>query len=289
MGRLNSTIELQEYDRFDEIEKLLLLFELDRELAEQLSRSDSLPHRHAYHEIIWIREGVAEHLLDGDRLRLPSGTLLIVPKGRIHRFHPSAECRGTVMRFTEEFLLAPSPELFSQIVGHRALHPSEGQAALMTSYFALLRQEYEREDPYQLQALRYLLAAFIARLKELFLSEARLTPPDFSDTLELWSKLNQLVERHFTREHRASFYADALMVSPRKLGRIARLYTGKHLSEIIDERLVTEAKRLLLYSGLSVKEIAVRLGFEEHSYFSRVFKKLTGKTPLEYRAAGPDA
>jgi AraC family transcriptional activator of pobA len=288
MGR-NQKNELPDYDRFDEIDAPVMLFELDRDLAERVSQSDSMPHRHAYHEIIWLREGAAEHLLDGDRLQLPAPTLLIVPKGRIHRFHPSAECRGMVMRFTEEFLFAPAPELFSQIVGHRALQLNNAQASLMASYFELLRHEHEREDPYQLQALRYLLAAFIGRLKELFLFETRLAPLDFSDTLELWGRLNQLVEHHFTSEHRVSFYADKLKLSPRKLGRIARLYTGKHLSEIIDERLVTEAKRLLLYSGLSVKEIAVRLGFEEHSYFSRVFKKHTGKTPSGFRPEGPDA
>ena len=270
-------------ESFDEIGEPFIFLELDRSMSERLSISVAVPHRHAYHEIIWIRQGSASHLLDGDHLAFSAQTLLVVPKGRIHSFHPSADCLGLVIRFADEFLLEPSPLLFSQIVGHRQLHLDNAQSEVVESYFTLLRSEQARADPYHRNALRYLLAAFIARLEELLLVSSRMCPPDFTNTLWIWNRLNGLIEEHFKKEHQVGFYAQELGVSIRKLGEIVRLYTGRYFSDIIDQRLVTEAKRMILFSGLSFKEVAFTLGFENQSYFGKVFRKLTGKTPSDFR------
>jgi AraC-like DNA-binding protein len=146
-----------------------------------------------------------------------------------------------------------------------------------------MSSECRLADPYHLQALRYLLAAFIAKLEELRLVESKMVPTDFTRTLCAWNRLNALIEQKFKTEHTVSYYASELGVSPRKLGDIVKLYTGKYASDVIDDRLIAEAKRLLLFSDLTVKEIAFELGFEEHSYFTKVFKKLTGKTPSDFK------
>lgn len=268
---------------FDEMPDQFLFFELDQELATELNRTVKPPHRHSYQEIIWVRQGAAEHLLDGDAITYPAQTLLIVPKGRIHRLVPSLDCRGCAIRFREEFLPNPSNLLFSQFTGHTVLHPNDVQAADMENYFSLLAAECRHADPYHLQALRHLLAAFIAKLEELRLLDARMVPHDFTRTLCIWNRLNTLIEQKFKTEHAVSFYAAELGLSPRKLGDIVKLYTGKYISDVIDDRLIAEAKRLILFSDLTIKEIAFELGFEEHSYFTKVFKKLTGKTPSGFK------
>ena len=269
-------------DSFDEIGDPFIYFELDRSMAEHLSRAVLTPHRHAFHEIIWLRQGSATHLLDGDLLPCPAQTLLVVPKGRIHSFHPSGECSALVIRFAGEFLLDPSPLLFSQIVGHRQLHLDRSNSEVIESYFAILRSEHASADPYNRHALRYLLAAFIARLEEFLLIDSQMCPPDFTNTLGIWNRLNALIEQQFKKEHQVGFYAAELGVSSRKLGEVVKLYTGRYFSDIIDLRLVTEAKRLILFSGSSFKEIAFALGFENQSYFGKVFRKITGKTPTDF-------
>jgi len=67
------------------------------------------------------------------------------------------------------------------------------------------------------------------------------------------------------------------------LNEIVKLSLGKTASEAIEERRILEAKRLIKFSGLSIKEIAFELGYEEHSYFTKVFKKITGCTPTEFK------
>lgn len=268
---------------FEAIPDQFLFIELDRETVLQLGHEIKRPHRHLYQEIIWVRQGTAEHLLDGDIVEFPAQTLLIVPKGRIHRFVPSPDCLGCVIRFKEEFLPNPSHLLFSQFSGHTAVPLAGEQAAGIEAYLALLRREYKNDDPYHLNALRYLLAAFVARLEELRLLGAMVMPQDFRRTLNVWTRFNVLIEQNFKIRHDVGFYASELGLSPRKLGEVVKLYTGRYVSDVIDERLITEAKRLILFSDITIKEIAFELGFEEHSYFSKVFKKLTGTTPSDFR------
>lgn len=268
---------------FEEMPDQFLFFELDKDLATELNVKVKLPHRHLYQEIIWVRQGSAEHLLDGDIIKYPTQTLLVVPKGRFHRFTPSPDCLGCVIRFKEEFLPNQSHLLFSQFSGYTALHLNTEQSACVEAYFTLLSSECKSDDPYHLQALRFLLGAFVAKLEELRLIFCEMVPHDFTRTLSIWTRLNTLIEQKFKTEHAVSFYAAELGLSPRKLGDVVKLYTGKYVSDVIDDRLIAEAKRLLLFSNLTVKEIAFDLGFEEHSYFTKVFKKITGKTPSDFK------
>jgi len=260
-----------------------LFYELNEELATRLYSNNEPPHRHAYQEIIWIRQGIVKHLLDDECVEYPAQTILVIPKGRIHRLIPKSDCRGMAIRFTEEFLSIPSFLLFSQFAGQTALQLNSGQAADIEAYFSLLHSEHQYPDPYNLHATRHLLSALVAKLESLRLVSTHLMPHDVSSSICTWNRFNTLIEQKFKTEHTVRYFALKLGISPRKLGQIVKLYTGRHVSSVIDNRLITEAKRLILFSDLTIKEIAFELGFEEHSYFSKVFKKITGSTPSEFK------
>ncbi|MDD2899180.1 MAG: helix-turn-helix transcriptional regulator [Desulfuromonadaceae bacterium] len=274
---------------FEEMPDQFLFIEIDREMVTDLNLNVRSPHRHSYQEIIWVRQGAAVHLLDGDVVEYPSQTLLIVPKGRVHRFAPTPDCLGCAIRFKEEFLPHRSHLLFSQFTGHTALHLDAEQSACIETYLSLLSSESRLSDPYQLHALQYLFGAFITKLEEIRLQSSEMIPHDFTRTLCIWDRLNTLIEQKFKTEHAVSFYAAELGLSQRKLGDVVKLYTGKYVSDVIDDRLIAEAKRLLIFSSLTIKEIAFELGFEEHSYFTKVFKKLTGKTPSDFKPISTSA
>ena len=93
-----------------------------------------------------------------------------------------------------------------------------------------------------------------------------------------------LVEQHY-REHRPlSFYADALGVTPDHLSRTCRHVLRQSALQILHERLMLEARRLLAYSSLSVTQVAQSLGYDDAAYFSKFFSRAVGSTPSEYRA-----
>lgn len=96
-------------------------------------------------------------------------------------------------------------------------------------------------------------------------------------------KFNLLVEANYRTEHSVSFYAQELCKSPKTLSNLFAIYNHKSPSQVIQERILIEAKRLLSYTDKSVKEIAYDLGFEDISYFSNFFKKHTGLSPVDFR------
>ncbi|MDQ3073368.1 MAG: helix-turn-helix transcriptional regulator [Bacteroidota bacterium] len=91
------------------------------------------------------------------------------------------------------------------------------------------------------------------------------------------------MESDFTRQQKPVTYAEHLGISEKHLNELSKTYTGKKISEVIHERLMLEAKRLLLHSALSVKEIGYFLSFEDPSYFTRFFKRKAGKSPARFR------
>jgi AraC family transcriptional activator of pobA len=101
--------------------------------------------------------------------------------------------------------------------------------------------------------------------------------------LEVFRKFNLLVERNFHTEHSVNYYARLLNKSPKTLSNIFRLYNGKSPQQIISERIIIEAKRLLSFTTKTVKEITYDLGFESPAYFGSFFKKHTSLSPIEYR------
>lgn len=96
-------------------------------------------------------------------------------------------------------------------------------------------------------------------------------------------KFNLLVEGHFKSEHSVSFYAQQLYKSPKTLSNLFALFNQKPPSQIIQERITMEAKRLLCYTDQSIKHITFELGFEDVPYFSNFFKKNAGISPSDFR------
>ena len=136
-------------------------------------------------------------------------------------------------------------------------------------------------DNIQAEMLRMLMARFILKTTRLLKASDSDLPLQESK-LDLLRNFNVLVEHHFKQEHSVRFYADQLYKSPKTLsnsfGKI-----NKSPLRIIHERIVLEAKRMLLYSDKTAKEIAFEIGFEDASHLSRMFKKLTGLAPSEFK------
>jgi AraC family transcriptional regulator, transcriptional activator of pobA len=258
-------------------------FDFSPETDKGLAREDKQPHRHEYQEIIWVKSGPASHLLDGDWVEIQPRTLLIVPRGRVHWFRPSATVEAGVARFKDNFLPTTSSILFSQFVGLSHITVSQQELAVIESLFAVIKEEYQRFDERCCNTLKFVLLALIAKIEELKWRALEQLHPSFNNRQKFWEEFNALVEQDFRSKHTVGFYAQKLGLSPRKMNELVRPILGKTAAEVIDARRILEAKRLILFSNLSIKEIAFELGYEEHSYFTKVFKKLTGSTPSEFK------
>jgi len=96
-------------------------------------------------------------------------------------------------------------------------------------------------------------------------------------------KLMLLIEENYQHNLKVNNYADMLSITANHLTQLVKQTTGKTTNEILQEKIILEVKRLLLYTNLTVTEIAAQMNFADQSYFTKYFKKCTGLTPLQYR------
>ena len=102
-------------------------------------------------------------------------------------------------------------------------------------------------------------------------------------TDELFNRFLALLREHCSTERSVEFYAQKMGITPKYLSLILKKKSGRNASKLIDEAVVYEAKRLLKYSGLSIREIAIKLNFASQSFFGKYFKQRVGVSPSRYK------
>jgi AraC-like DNA-binding protein len=153
--------------------------------------------------------------------------------------------------------------------------------------FNMLIQNIEKEmnprDKDAQQIVVSYLRIFFLKLRQNF-SKMVTTENEVSDSMKkTMFRFSQLVDQYYNQIQHVKEYAELLGESPVQLNRAVKSVTGKTASDVIIERLILEAKRLLLFSELSNKEVAYKLNYEDPSYFARIFRKKTGLTPSAFR------
>jgi AraC family transcriptional activator of pobA len=241
------------------------------------------PHRHAYHELIWVRDGHGRHLIDGEPVEFGSGTLTLIAKGQVHQFEQAEGVRGVVVRFDDEWLTGSRRWLFSG-GSCTALTVPPDEAPRFDALLDVLRAEIERPSgPESAELRRHLLASVLLwaqRWREAQLEGRGASGPD----VELHREFLELLERDFATSHEAGHYAAELGTTTGTLSRLLTKLAGRSTKQLVMDRVILEAVRLLRFSDLSIKEIAARLGFGDQFAFSKAFKRQRGEAPLDFRA-----
>jgi AraC family transcriptional activator of pobA len=173
------------------------------------------------------------------------------------------------------FLFAMNDQLFINL--------DEAGQHKMQLLLNIFIDELNTQDNIQGDMLLMLLKRLIVFITRL--ARSKYVPDEklHEDKMDLFRKFNLMVENNYCKEHSVSFYASALNKSPKTLSNVFLLYGNKTPLQVIQERILIEAKRLLYYTNKSVKEITFDLGFEDPAYFSNFFKKHMSLSPLEFR------
>jgi AraC family transcriptional regulator, transcriptional activator of pobA len=248
------------------------------------------PHRHDYHELIWIRDGRGQHSIDGATVPVRPGTVTVIGRGQVHVFEQGEALEGAVVRFSEETLVAPgarrgTPAWLLAGRGGRAVVVPRGEQARLDALIDALGAELERPpDEHSPELQRHLLAAILLWVERWY-DASRTERREADDAeIQLHRRFTRLLEDDFATHHDAAHYADALAVPPQALSRALSHATGRATKDLILDRVMLEAARLLRFTDLTVGEIARRVGFDDPLYFSRAFKRHQGEAPQAYRA-----
>ena len=175
--------------------------------------------------------------------------------------------------------------LFYGSTGMMFISLNEDEQRKIEQLLPVFIDEFQTEDNIQKDMLQILLKRLIIILTRLAKKQYVNNPNLTDDKLDIIRQYNLLVENHYRKQHYVQFYADQLHKSPKTLANLFLLYNQKSPLAIIQERVILEAKRLLIYTSKSAKEISYYLGFEDTAYFSNFFKKHTSHSPLDFRSA----
>jgi AraC family transcriptional activator of pobA len=248
------------------------------------------PHRHDYHEVFWLRSGEGEHLIDGEALTVVPGTVTVIGRGQVHQFQHATGLRGGLLRFTDAALAGGAERIAAGWLlagrGGRAIAVPEGEGDRLDGVLAVLHAETQRPaDPFSADVVRHLISTLLLWLERWY-DASRTERRDADDAdVQLHRRFTALLERDFARRHDAAHYAGELAVPGPALARALVALTGRSTKELITERVMLEAMRLLRFTDLTVGEIAFRVGFADQLYFSRAFKRSAGRAPQAYREA----
>jgi AraC family transcriptional activator of pobA len=249
-------------------------------------------HRHRnLFQILLIERGGGEMIYETSALTFSAPAAILIPATTAHGFHFHPRVTdGWVVSFTEdvaEGLGERSGDALARLKGLAAepiipLASAAESSRLNRLCTELYEEGFLAREGFRL-AMRGLLALIAIEVARLAISRARsgavtLTPAD--PTVDA---LRRLIDEHFRKERLLSFYSAKLAMTPDRLNDHVKRATGVTAGHLIRQRVLTEAKRQLVFTTQPIHEIAYALTFADPSHFARFFRKQTGMTPQAFR------
>lgn len=262
---------------------------LSHEISWRIEPVRLRPHYHDFFQMLLL-VGPCTFMHDFREYDLEGTALGFISPGQVHNVIPGPGMYGTQVSFTQSFVdhNAPPPSVLFDLP---FFIPSEAPPCLTIpagDEFRILEviRDLQGEFDASLQgaagAMRALLGLLFIRVNRLY-TQVHPTK-EISRAGHTVREFKLAVERHFHELHAVSEYAKLLKITPNHLNDVIREQTGHSAGEIIRERRLLNAKRLLLHSDFSVSEIGYQMGFDDPSYFTRFFRRYAGETPAAFRS-----
>lgn len=249
------------------------------------------PHRHTFYQVLFIEKGTGSHKIDFLEHQIKTPVVYFLAPGQVHDLRiTDKNTLGCLINFTPDFFssfLNKSQCIdqlpifsFNRSISYYKV-PEDSNDKFM-EIFMKIKELYTQNTKTSLNLLRiYLLEIFYTVLNEVSDTEENV---NITSQKNLLHRFEKLVEENYAIEHYPKYYADKLAITANYLNCICKNVSGKTAGEIIRNRIILEAKRLLINSEFSISQISFQLGFEDNSYFTKFFKTNGKISPSEFRA-----
>ncbi|WP_342673493.1 AraC family transcriptional regulator [Streptomyces sp. ICBB 8177] len=240
-----------------------------------------------FHVLGLVASGAGGHVADFVPYPLREGSVVWIRPGVVHRWNDIERLDGPLILFRHDFLPPEGSAARSaaDVFGPACWQLADGVWPLALAGADLLRREHATAAASPGTAspplLAHLLAALVLRVTP-GAAGAAVSGPDEGDR-QVFLRYRAAVEERFAERHDVASYAAALGYDRRTLTRATRAATGLGAKELLDQRVLLEAKRLLAHTGLPVAGCARRLGFRDAANFTTFFRRQTGTTPSAWR------
>lgn len=248
-------------------------------------------HRVGFYHIIWFQDCNVTHLVDFVPIKIKSNSLLFLNKDVVHRFDDKEKVKGKVLLFTDSFFCKTESDtkfLRQSILFNDLLEVSQielnRQSTQFNALLLLMMDEMETlNDEFQANILQNLLHNFLLLSERQRHKQDNFTKAKKGADLDYVILFKELLDADFRTQKKVAYYAKKIIITEKRLNHATTKTLGKTPKEIIDDRIVLEAKRILAHTTESIKQIAYHLGFEEPTNFIKYFKKHATLTPTEFR------
>lgn len=253
------------------------------------SQNLSHPHRHSFYHLVLFTKGSGTHTIDFHQYKVRPYEIYFMIPGQVHSWAFQGEVDGYIVNFSENFfrsfLLNPNYlERFQFFSGTSedgvCQLPTELHSKVRNLFEEILTQSQE-EKKTETDMIRLLLMQLFITVDGSFKNNNKTAIPQQKQVL--LRNFRRLIDQHYISIRLPRQYADLLYVTPNHLNALCQDLLGKTAGELIRDRVLLEAKRLLTNADMSINEIAYKLNFQDNSYFNRFFKKYEKVTPDEFR------
>lgn len=248
------------------------------------------PHLQDFYTIIFVQEAQGEVIVDHVKTRLDSSKVVIIKPRCISHIDINSQAKGKIVCFKEDFFsLRYNNNVlrqfsFFQRDSFQSLRLNREQSADLDRIMSMTSNEFNLQKRDSKNILRSYLNIILFEINRIsgpvqFVSSKNAN----QDKIQLFE---ELIEKHYQTMKFPSDYANLLHISANYLNKICKKETGKTSGELIRNKILVEAQRLLHYTNYTINEIAINLGFETTSYFITFFKKELNLSPEQFRKEG---
>lgn len=240
-------------------------------------------HRDDYHLFLLLEEGALAIDIDFQKYRVTSRSVVYIHPDQVHRIGAFEDATVSYWVINNENLNDERHKLLEDLSPVSPIQLDEETFSIIVDAVLLSLKIAERRDDKLYHSLIKDSCNTLVGLVASSYAKGIKTIDALSRFEAISKAFKAILEHNFISSKKPAAYAASLHISTHYLNECVKNTTGHSVSKHIQNRLVLEAKRLLYHSGKSVKEIAAELGFDDYPYFSRLFSKITGITPLAFR------
>ncbi|NVJ88514.1 MAG: helix-turn-helix domain-containing protein [Flavobacteriaceae bacterium] len=232
-----------------------------------------------FYTLIVLKNSAGKHTIEYEDYKYNEGSVIAIRKNQNQQFHINKSTKGYLILFKEEFLhsylneqeIANTIQMFNELITSPKTQFNKRDFDLFLNIIEAIEKEFlNRFDSYSLKIIRSLLHMSITQIHRVKSKGYKRT--NYNKYLKEFIKFQNLVEQYYKVSKKVAFYSNKLGFSSKKLNTIVNNVSKKNAKGFIDDVIIIKAKKDLLNTNLSVKQIAYKLGFKDPANFFKYFR-----------------
>jgi AraC family transcriptional regulator, transcriptional activator of pobA len=239
-------------------------------------------------QLFILKEGSGILISGKQKIELNSPCIITIPSNTLHGFVFDFNIQGEVITFSESYIatiLKNAPNILLNVDSFRQVNFTENTNSFeqLSNFISQIIAELNEDLPHKNLTIQALFQLFFTHIYRNNLLQHETKNSSDNRTLQHFQAFQKLIKQSIQETKPVNEYAKALNITPVHLNRICRAIVEKSALQIINEYVIEEAKKYLLNTDYSITEISYFLNFNDPAYFTRLFKKMTGDSPSEFR------